>query len=73
MKIIKKPKIPPQTCRICGCVVHIKTKDLVASALDVVKDSFICPICCASNTVKFEKEPENEIESTDAEVYEDDT
>ena len=54
MKIIKKPKIPVQTCGVCACIVQIKTKDLVADSGEV-KDSFKCPICCAKNKVNFEK------------------
>lgn len=62
MKILKKPKIPEQTCKKCGCVVKITPKDLVPDnsplILTAVKDCFKCPICFTCNRVKFEKENE---------------
>ena len=54
MKIIKKPALPIQTCKICGGVVKIKTKDLVTDWAGETKTCFRCPICWSKNCVKFE-------------------
>lgn len=52
MKIIQKPKIPEQTCEKCGCVVQIKTRDLIPY-FGEEKDHFKCPICFRKNEVNF--------------------
>lgn len=60
MKILKKPKIPVQTCKNCGCVVKITPKDLICESVSnyttPARDFFKCPICDAENKVRFEKE-----------------
>lgn len=54
MKILRKPKILPCECRVCGTVFLPKWKDLTTSSR-IVKDSVRCPMCIALNDVHFEK------------------
>lgn len=56
MKIIKKPKIEPQTCQVCGTVVEVEFKDLTIGACSLIKDTWVCPICKKRNIVKWAKE-----------------
>lgn len=75
MKIIKKPKIPDQTCSVCGCVIKIGQKDLIfentpLKLTGLVKNRFKCPICCFENRVNF-KENKTEEKETAEESTED--
>lgn len=54
MKIIKHPKILPCECKVCGAVFQPKWRNLKLSSR-FAKEYVDCPICKASNYVKFEK------------------
>lgn len=54
MKILKRPKILPCECRVCCAVFQPKWKNLRLSSR-LAKEEVYCPICKASNYVKFEK------------------
>lgn len=56
MKIIKKPKIPIQTCRCCGSVLEVEHKDLRYSAWSLAKTIFKCKFCKTENEVNFKEE-----------------
>lgn len=56
MKIIKKPKIEPQTCKLCGAVVEVKYRHLKRDDCSFTRDIWRCPICNKKNLVKWEKE-----------------
>ena len=60
MKIIKKYKLPNQTCNRCECVVRIKWKDIKRGIIGISKDTWICPLCHEFNSVKFKEEQKNE-------------
>ena len=54
MKIIKKAKILPFECILCGSICKPKQKDL-RNFDKTIKDHVICPICGAFNKVMFKK------------------
>lgn len=54
MKILKKPKILPCTCKKCKCEFLPAKRDLYAPYNSIVADMVICPFCNASCEVKFE-------------------
>ena len=58
MKIIKKAKIKPVTCKVCGCVFIPDKKELsydFSSGLaHALKTTVNCPTCKFENNVKFE-------------------
>lgn len=54
MKIIKKSKILPCECRICGTVFQPKWGNLEKSSR-LIKERVNCPMCKATNYVAFEK------------------
>lgn len=56
MKILKKAKLLPVTCELCGCVFLPKAKDLKYNDFRIIKDVVRCPICSQLNYAKFEKE-----------------
>ena len=60
MRIINKPKIPVQVCKICGCEVKIKIKDLELDDAGEAKTCYKCPICCTRNDVNFKEVTEDE-------------
>ena len=55
MKVIKKPKLPLQTCKLCGAVLKVELKDLKTNGFVMAKTDFVCKVCKATNEVKFEK------------------
>lgn len=60
MKIMKKPKIPVQVCKKCGCVLEMKVKHLVLDYAGETRTCFKCPICWTKNEVQFNEEKRNE-------------
>lgn len=54
MKILKKPKILPITCKRCGCVYQPKLKNLQICETTKVKDEVNCPICKTTNKANFD-------------------
>lgn len=54
MKILKKPKIAPCECRMCGTVFQSKWRNLEMS-IRFVKEKVYCPMCKEANYVVFEK------------------
>lgn len=56
MKIIKKPKILPCKCKLCGCEFLPKYKDLKYETTSFCKDEVTCPFCKKTNYAKFEVE-----------------
>ena len=65
MKIVKKPKIPVQVCKKCGCVAQIKTKDLTLDYAGETKTFFKCPICWTKNETQFKEEKNDEQRQAD--------
>lgn len=63
MKVIKKPRIPVQVCKKCGCVAQIKIKDLTLDYAGEAKTHFKCPICWTKNEVIFNEEAKNDKEA----------
>lgn len=59
MKIIKRAKILPCECTICGSIFQPKLKNLRYSTR-FVKECVTCPMCKKSNYIKFDKGAENE-------------
>ena len=59
MKVIKKNKLPNQTCIDCECEVKISWKDLQIDHCSCRRNLWKCPLCNATNLVKF-KEEEND-------------
>lgn len=54
MKILKRPKILPCECKICGAIFQPKWRNLEKSSR-LIKESVYCPLCKTKNFVKFEK------------------
>lgn len=54
MTVLKKPKILPCECKICGAVFHPKWRNLTMSSR-LAKEEVHCPMCKAINYVQFEK------------------
>lgn len=60
MKIIKKPKILPCECKVCGCIFLPSFKDLIGYvSIKGLKeegktDRVNCPFCRRENRVSFE-------------------
>lgn len=54
MKVLKKPKILPCQCRICGTVFQPKWRNLKNSSR-LAKEEVYCPMCKVINHVQFEK------------------
>lgn len=55
MKIFKKPIILPCECKVCGAVFQPKYRNPEMCHSRFTKDLVTCPICKASNVVKFDK------------------
>lgn len=63
MKILKKPKIQPVTCKKCGCVYRPSKSDLRLGLGFTAQDSkeyVDCPICDYRNHVEFRKGEKDE-------------
>ena len=54
MKILKKPKILPCECKICGTMFQPKWRNLKQSSR-LIKEEVYCPMCKATNDITFEK------------------
>lgn len=54
MKILKRPKILPCECRLCGAKFQPKWRNLENSTR-LVRERVYCPFCGAINYVEFEK------------------
>lgn len=60
MKIIKKPKILPCECKVCGCIFLPSFKDLIGyvsikGTKELWKSDIVhCPFCGRDNRVSFE-------------------
>lgn len=55
MKIIKKPKILPCTCKACGTVFKPKARHLLPHVHFPDLVCVRCPVCKNQNIVHFEK------------------
>ena len=53
MKILKKPKIAPVTCDICGTIFQPTIRNLKWSAHYFAKNTAICPSCGRNIEVTF--------------------
>jgi hypothetical protein len=56
MKIIKKPKILPCECAVCGAVFQPKKKDIDTRGSVLVCAVAVCPFCKSLVSVNFEKD-----------------
>lgn len=55
MKILKKPKIMPCTCKACGTVFKPKARHLLPCNLYSDLVYVRCPVCKNQNIVHFEE------------------
>ena len=53
MRILKKAKIIPVTCKICGCVFKPSQRDLRQTPFTDRKTGADCPTCDTRNDVTF--------------------
>lgn len=58
MKIIKRPTVPEQTCKRCGCTFEVKQEDFYLSDFPAGETVCKCPFCMAEHRVDFQKQEE---------------
>lgn len=54
MKILRKPKLSPMTCKRCGCLFQAKLRDLKINLVTKTRDDIICPTCKTVNKAIFD-------------------
>lgn len=59
MKIIKRGKISPCVCELCGTVFLPKWRNLKKSSR-LAREVVDCPMCKKANYIKFDKEETDE-------------
>lgn len=64
MKVIKKPNIPLQTCKLCGAILKLNPKDMRFyddgyACITSVKE-YRCKVCNSINIIEWENNNEQE-------------
>ena len=54
MKILRKPKLIPISCKRCGCLYQPKLRHLMINKATKIKDEVPCPSCRTVNKANFD-------------------